>query len=50
MIEKHYSDVSLKNPKDFDLVFEKRIEKGKFERIEQPKFNMNYFKYNYQKY
>ena len=36
-------------PKDKDLVFERRIAKGKFERIEQPIFNMNVFEYNFQK-
>ena len=39
-----------KNPKDLDLVFEKRIEKGKFIKIDKPDFNMNVFKHNYQKY
>ena len=37
-------------PKDKDLIFEKRIEKGKFIKIEQPKFNMNVSNYNYQKW
>jgi hypothetical protein len=36
------------NPKDTDLVFERRVANGKFERILQPKFNMNVFNYNYQ--
>lgn len=40
----------LKRPKDEDLLFEKRVEKGKFERIEKPKFNMNVFNHNFQKY
>lgn len=38
------------NPKDDSLVFERRVSKGKFERIEKPTFNMNVFIYNYQKY
>lgn len=41
---------NLKNPKDSDLIFQRRIKKGKFENIEQPNFNMNVFQYNYQKY
>lgn len=39
-----------KNPKDCDLIFEKRISNGKFEKIEKPNFDMNVFNYNYQKY
>jgi len=42
--------LNLKNPKDEDLVFEKRIGKGRFEKIPRPNFNMNVFNYNYQKY
>ena len=41
---------NLKNPKDIDLVFERRVTKGKFEKINKPNFNMNVFNYNYQKY
>ena len=33
-------------PKDKDLIFERRTENGKKERIPQPIFNMNAFKYN----
>lgn len=40
----------LKNPKDCDLLFERRVSNGKFERIDKPDFNMNCFEYNYQKY
>lgn len=40
----------LKNPKNDALVFEKRIANGKFEKIEQPTFNMSVFNHNYQKY
>lgn len=40
----------LHNPKDNNLIFERRVENGKFEQIEQPKFNMDVFEYNYQKY
>lgn len=39
-----------KNPKDKDLIFERRVENGKFEKIDKPNFNMNVFNYNYQKY
>lgn len=39
-----------KNPKDADLVFEKRIMLGKFEKIDKPDFNMNVFNHNYQKH
>lgn len=40
----------LKHPKMGDIVFKKRIEKGIFEKIPQPNFNMNVFEHNYQKY
>ena len=39
-----------KNPKDADLVFQKRISRGKFEEIEKPDFNMDIFKHNFQKW
>jgi hypothetical protein len=39
-----------KNPKEGDLVFEKRVCKGSFEKIGQPDFNMNVFNHNFQKY
>lgn len=39
-----------KNPKDVDLVFEKRIMLGKFKKIDKPDFNMNVFNHNYQKH
>lgn len=38
------------NPKDKDLIFEKRIESGKFIEIDMPNFNMNVFNHNYQKW
>jgi hypothetical protein len=41
---------NLKNPKETDLIFERRVGDKKYETISQPKFNMNVFKYNYQKY
>lgn len=40
---------ALKNPKDYDLKFEKRISKGIFKEIAQPIFNMDVFNHNYQK-
>lgn len=39
-----------KNPKNKDLLFWKRIDNWKFEKINMPKFNMNIFKHNFQKY
>lgn len=46
-----YSEYKCKNyPKEKDLLFKKRIDKGKFIEIEQPYFNMNIFEHNYQKY
>jgi hypothetical protein len=41
---------NLPNPKEFDLIFERRVTTGKFEKIPKPNFNMNVFKHNYQKY
>lgn len=40
----------LSNPKDDDLIFKKRVRKGKFMLIEQPRFDMDVFNHNYQKY
>jgi hypothetical protein len=40
----------FKNPKQNDLLFERRITGGRYERIIQPKFNMDVFTHNYQKY
>lgn len=40
---------AAQNPKDVDLIFERRISKGKYESIPQPKFNMRVFNHNYQK-
>lgn len=41
---------NLKNPKEIDLYFERRVCAGKYEEINQPKFNMNVFNHNHQKY
>lgn len=41
-------DYNFTNPKDKDLLFERRVSNGKFEKINQPKFNMNVFEYNFQ--
>lgn len=48
-ILKQYKEFNKPYPKDKNLVFERRTAKGKFVKIEQPKFNMNVFEYNYQK-
>lgn len=37
------------NPKDSNLIFERRVSHGKFERIPKPQFNMNVFNHNYQR-
>jgi hypothetical protein len=42
--------VNLKNPKESDLVFERRLATSGYEIIQQPKFNMNIFTHNYQKH
>lgn len=48
-ILKKYPEYQNKaKPKDENLIFERRVNNGKFERIPQPKFNMNVFNYNYQ--
>lgn len=39
---------ALKNPKNEDLWFEKRINDNSFEQIEMPDFNMKVFNFNYQ--
>ena len=49
ILSKYNEYKGLNNPKDDCLIFEKRIENGKFERINQPKFNMDVFNHNYQK-
>ena len=41
---------SFPYPKDDDLVFSKRVTKGKFENIPMPDFNMDIFEHNFQKY
>ena len=37
------------NPKDCDLIFERRVSNGVFEKIPQPNFNMRVFNHNFQK-
>lgn len=50
-ILKQYNEyLGLKYPKDNDLIFERRVDNGKFEKIQQPNFNMNVFNHNFQKY
>jgi len=50
MLKKYPEYDGLHNPKDGDLVFKKRVEKGKFVKIPKPDFNMNVFNHNFQKY
>jgi hypothetical protein len=50
MLDKYTEYSGLKNPKEPDLLFEKRVDVGQYEIIPQPKFNMNIFNHNYQKY
>ena len=50
MLGKYEEYANLDYPKEDDLIFRKRFEKGKFERIKQPDFNMNVFEHNFQKY
>lgn len=45
-----YTEYNLKNPKETDLLFEKRIGQGQWIQIPQPKFNMDVFVHNHQKY
>ena len=47
ILEKTYP--KIKNPKDEDLLFERRVKNGVFERIQQPNFNMRVFNHNFQK-
>ena len=47
ILEKTYP--KMKNPKSQDLLFERRVKNGVFERIQQPNFNMSVFNYNFQK-
>jgi len=48
IVQKYYGDLDY--PKEDDLIFDKRIKKGKYEIIEQPQFNMDVFDHNYQKW
>ena len=50
ILKKYPEYKNLPYPKDEDLMFERRIANGKFEKISQPNFNMNVFEHNYQKY
>lgn len=47
VVEKTFDNLDY--PKDKDLVFKKRIGKGRFVDVEMPQFNMNIFNHNYQK-
>src|SRR5699024_1374916 len=48
-LQKYEEYKNKKYPKDSDLIFKKRVEKGKFVEIEKPDFNMNVFYHNFQK-
>lgn len=50
MLDSYPEYQNLKNPKETDLLFERRLLAGGYEVIPQPKFNMNIFTHNYQKY
>ena len=50
MLKSYKEYLNNRNPKDCDLLFERRVENGKFEKIDKPNFDMNVFNYNYQKY
>lgn len=50
ILKKYEEYKNLKNPKNEDLIFEKRVLNGKFQKIQKPEFNMNVFNYNFQKY
>lgn len=43
-------DPNLPYPKENDLIFDKRVEKGRYEPIGPPNFNMDVFNHNYQKW
>ena len=48
ILKKYPEYQNKQNPKDENLIFERRVSNGKFERIPQPNFNMDVFNYNYQ--
>ena len=48
MLKDYNEYQNLNNPKDDELLFERRVSNGKFEKIPKPNFNMNVFKHNYQ--
>lgn len=50
ILDKYGEYKGLPNPKEHNLLFKKRVGKGKFADIEQPNFNMNTFTHNFQKY
>lgn len=50
VLDKYENYSTMEYPKDENLIFRKRVEKGRFEEIAQPEFNMNVFNHNYQKY
>ena len=50
MVSKAVAGRNRKNPKSCDLIFTRRVAKGKFVEIDRPDFNMDVFNHNYQKY
>ena len=50
MLGKYEEYANLDYPKEDDLIFRKRVKKGKFDFIRQPDFNMDVFEHNFQKY
>ena len=40
--------LNIQYPKDIDLIYERRVSKGKFEKISKPEFNKDVLNYNYQ--
>lgn len=50
MLDSYDEYTGKKNPKEIDLVFERRVGAGHYENISRPNFNMNIFNHNHQKY
>jgi len=50
ILKKYPKYKNNKYPKGVDLLFEKRISKGNFIKIDMPKYNMDIFIHNFQKY
>jgi hypothetical protein len=50
MLDSYVEYKNVKNPKETDLIFERRVGSGNYEKINQPKFNMLVFNHNHQKH